>query len=949
MTLPTFSAANIEQLPPPPPSAQPNTTALAITGLGPVKHTSTEIEVEQIISALPFLKDTDLKDDLKGIDGEMLLQITTAAECKELLPKLSQRQAVLLTTKIKAWVNTRPLTAAPQPITSLQRTDVSHTTPSSRSRSRSRSRSPRGHRPETDEGTGNDQGKNFLRKFVTQILNAGEEEEEDKADEAIANRLQELKESIGLLDPELLPPKQTMKRLLGLKRKSKKGVLTDFVELKKFLPPSVASNQDPGVPHTLSIQAMGIAYVLTGTWSVSQMLQYTNTVLRVAASDGWTVAVHYDAVVRKRWAARSLAESWAKLPGEQTALDWQSLDQARGLSRRRGGQTGGQMATRTPQGWRDIAMKEGLCIGFSKDGQRGCPKLAGACKYHHRCGICRSQFHGTAQHRFPQQIQDAGKPTQSGATPGKPYIPQGEHTLFDPGGTQGLDGERLTQILGHMDEARRTPIPNMAAERDNGELTALLHYIAENDSTIQQERETAILQWEALAQSPEILSRNDNIVANAPEHVKPATQHMNLALLAAMILEAGHDDYTLADEIARGLRLTGDLSSNGVYAPKHDKHKTYIDKDEALAEAQHKRAEMARGREQTEGPYTEVLWKQANEDVTSRKLLGPLNESEMDRVFGGKWLYSHRFPKPEPTKVRAIDDLTKSTVNDMCQINERLYLDDIDSLIALAHTARKADQALNVTHRQYLLWRGDHRDAYRQFPISPEDYSVASIRLPVPRTSQVTPAAQHQAFFIHLRLPFGARGSMLHYTRVGRAVCSILRNIMKIPLLAYVDDYYTLCPVEHAYQCQDIFKRVNDMLRFQIKHEKTMDPTPHGKLLGIELHISPSHISMGIDEDRRSKLKSEIRDVLKQGRLSSTRSSKLAGKLGFAGTAFWGKNGRAYLRALYDRAAGGPPAFTEGHPIARALTWFEWALDNCPRRRIPLGIDQEIITIYTDA
>ncbi|KAF4654019.1 hypothetical protein FOL47_010176, partial [Perkinsus chesapeaki] len=160
------------------------------------------------------------------------------------------------------------------------------------------------------------------------------------------------------------------------------GVLTDFVELKKLLPPSVASNQDPGVPHTLSIQAMGIAYVLTGTWSASQMLQYTNTVLKIAASDGWAVAVHYDAVVRKRWVARSLAESWAKLPGEQTALDRQSLDQARGLSRRRGGQTGGQTATRAPQR-RDIAMKEGLCICFSKDGQRGCPKLAGACKYHH--------------------------------------------------------------------------------------------------------------------------------------------------------------------------------------------------------------------------------------------------------------------------------------------------------------------------------------------------------------------------------------------------------------------------------------------------------------------------------------------------------------------------------------------------------------------------------------
>ncbi|KAF4749528.1 hypothetical protein FOZ63_024630 [Perkinsus olseni] len=246
----------------------------------------------------------------------------------------------------------------------------------------------------------------------------------------------------------------------------------------------------------------------------------------------------------------------------------------------------------------------------------------------------------------------------------------------------------------------------------------------------------------------------------------------------------------------------------------------------------------------------------------------------------------------------------------MCVIDEHLYLDDIDSLVNTAQAAYRADAAYNVKNRQYLLWRGDHKDAYRQFPISPTDHSVASIRLPVPREKRGPTWPHSSGYYVHLRLPFGARGSMLHYSR-----------------------------------------RVNRVLGFQIKEEKTMLPAVEGKLLGIKLTISPSAITMDVDEQRRQKLQEQLRVVRQNKRLSPTLAGKLAGKLGFAGTAFWGKNGRAFLRALYNRAARGryQSGFDEKHEIARALDWFQWALVHCPRRRIPLGQQQQASAIYTDA
>ncbi|KAF4648635.1 hypothetical protein FOZ61_002391, partial [Perkinsus olseni] len=341
----------------------------------------------------------------------------------------------------------------------------------------------------------------------------------------------------------------------------------------------------------------------------------------------------------------------------------------------------------------------------------------------------------------------------------------------------------------------------------------------------------------------------------------------------------------------------------------------------------------------------------AQQDALDHKLLGPLDEQAMALKFGDRWLYSHRFPKPEATKTRAIDDLSQSQVNDMCVIDEHLYLDDIDSLVNTAQAAYRADAAYNVKNRQYLLWRGDHKDAYRQFPISPTDHSVASIRLPVPREKRGPTWPHSSGYYVHLRLPFGARGSMLHYSRVSRAVCAILRRLLWVPLLAYVDDYYAICPEEQASHCHALFQRVNRVLGFQIKEEKTMLPAVEGKLLGIKLTISPSAITMDVDEQRRQKLQEQLRLVRQNKRLSPTLAGKLAGKLGFAGTAFWGKNGRAFLRALYNRAARGryQSGFDEKHEIARALDWFQWALVHCPRRRIPLGQQQQASTIYTDA
>ncbi|KAF4687538.1 hypothetical protein FOZ60_003809 [Perkinsus olseni] len=327
----TFSAAGSETQQQALPSSAPTPTTITLA--------SPEDEVKAVMSNLGFLSGAKLTEDLAGVDGEMLLQMTTPATCKELLPSINPRQSVLLAAKIRAWATGRTAAAHAEAVRSAprspQQTNEGRGRPlaiDDTRRSRSRSRTPRRNQPSSGSADHTGTGQSMLRNFVAQILTAGEDEDNEQADEQIANKLEELKQIAGPINPESLPPKQVMKRILSLKRKGKGGAPPEYVELKKFLPAVAgpAGGQDQGAINSMSMMAMGLAYVLSGHWNLGNMLTYVGTVTKIAACDGWQTAINYDTMARKRWAAQVLTDDrrQATLDG---FLDLHVLDQARTL------------------------------------------------------------------------------------------------------------------------------------------------------------------------------------------------------------------------------------------------------------------------------------------------------------------------------------------------------------------------------------------------------------------------------------------------------------------------------------------------------------------------------------------------------------------------------------------------------------------------------------------
>ncbi|KAF4680982.1 hypothetical protein FOZ63_023707, partial [Perkinsus olseni] len=119
-----------------------------------------------------------------------------------------------------------------------------------------------------------------------------------------------------------------------------------------------------------------------------------------------------------------------------------------------------------------------------------------------------------------------------------------------------------------------------------------------------------------------------------------------------------------------------------------------------------------------------------------------------------------------------------------------------------------------------------------------------------------------------------------------------MRAEFKCLAFSYVDDYFFLCDRDQAALCYQIFIRLNELLGFEVKREKSLEPSAEGKLLGILVRIDDDSITLDTCPDRAKRLTS----------ITPTQASKLAGRLSFAATSFHSRCGRAFLRALYHRA-----------------------------------------------
>ncbi|KAF4651137.1 hypothetical protein FOL47_000632 [Perkinsus chesapeaki] len=398
-----------------------------------------------------------------------------------------------------------------------------------------------------------------------------------------------------------------------------------------------------------------------------------------------------------------------------------------------------------------------------------------------------------------------------------------------------------------------------------------------------------------------------------------------------MLDHIDHPDHSLVTDLVSGMRVTGTIGTNHLFPTTVDKHPT--DKATFLSNASATRQAL------------QDLHYDYEEDTAPRTIYRGLHAPQTPARLG----LLPEIPKVEPDKTREIDDMTISGVNSLVSVPEKVTLDHIDDLVEALFHFRRGEQARGL-QRRYLVYKGDHAHAYRQVCTSPLDRDVLAVRLRNPEDGKYY-------YFEHACLAFGHRASLLRYSRVARAIVNILRHIFDMVAFVYVDDFFVVCAEDEATLCYNIFQQLNQWLGFATKDTKAMKPTDSLKLLGLQVEVQNDKVTLDIDQQRRVSLRQTLTDTLCKARLTPSQASKLAGKLGFVSTVFNGKNGRAYLRALYNRVSTQPrdlqgkrmANFSANSDVAVALDWFLWALEHCPRRQISLHNQNPHVIMYTDA
>ena len=263
--------------------------------------------------------------------------------------------------------------------------------------------------------------------------------------------------------------------------------------------------------------------------------------------------------------------------------------------------------------------------------------------------------------------------------------------------------------------------------------------------------------------------------------------------------------------------------------------------------------------------------------------------------------------KPDgSTKIRPIDDLTRSGCNAATETTEKLSYESLDLLMTVLRDMEK-DMGSDLE-----LWKADIDSAFRRIPVLPEHRQYAHV------------AFRHDGNVItaqHLGLPFGAVASVHHWERCGELIKAIARRILHLPVLRFVDDFFTADRRESTAHAMHIFARLVRCLlgptaiaAHKLQHA---NPLP---VLGINVKVSSVGAIFWPEPEKIVKWIAQIEAALKAKRLDGGEASRLAGRLSFGSQHIFRKLGRAMLVPIFKQARSRTNEIDE--ELEKALRWW---------------------------
>ena len=234
--------------------------------------------------------------------------------------------------------------------------------------------------------------------------------------------------------------------------------------------------------------------------------------------------------------------------------------------------------------------------------------------------------------------------------------------------------------------------------------------------------------------------------------------------------------------------------------------------------------------------------------------------------------------------------------------------------------AARATQPAAVRHSrlraqisvEFEFWKADVDSAFRRVPIQPGHRAFAWVTY---RLRGRAMAAQH------ITLPFGRLACVHGWERAGSFLAAAARKLLWLPVLRYVDDFFSAERkglAEHADQC--FARPVRALLGPSAMQDRKMTWGPSIVILGLRVRSSASGFHVKPDDDKAKQWTAVIDGALRSGALTAGEASKRAGRLSWECCHVFERADRAMVRPLFDQAHGSSPRLAEH--ASYALRWW---------------------------
>ena len=297
------------------------------------------------------------------------------------------------------------------------------------------------------------------------------------------------------------------------------------------------------------------------------------------------------------------------------------------------------------------------------------------------------------------------------------------------------------------------------------------------------------------------------------------------------------------------------------------------------------RADLEAQHSRTKNDFiTEAVWEETDGALNPQSetakgwLEGPFTPEEItERLGTADWAPCHRFGVDQGKKIRTIDDLSRNFTNACASIPDRVNLDGVDEILALAKTwTELINQATKNGGKFWARWQDGtitthwmHRDfrkkehqrlngatldlahAYRQLAVEEgqKKYSVVGV-----------PKDGKTHYYLSHALLFGASANVLNFNRAARALNFCVHKCAGAPVTNFFDDFVLVAPAPIAKFMYKGMIAVLEILGWKLKKDSIVFPDIKFTGLGVVFNFEEDARTISVEnkKSRMEKIKEQI-------------------------------------------------------------------------------------------